>query len=120
MSQSPPAGDDQRLHEALKNFPPSTYEAAREFRQTRRPDDLRAIVNGVIERYVSPDLRHLVWPTSDDVLLVEQLGLDSLTLMEIMMRLDDVFPLPIRDEELRKVRTLGDVRSLIERTLASA
>ncbi len=114
------AHEEDRLHEALKHCPPSTYEAARQFRQTHRAEDLRTIVNGVLERYVSADLRERLRGPNEDVLLVEHLGLDSLTLMEIMMRLDDVFPLSIPDEDLRKVRTLGEVRRLIERNVAAS
>lgn len=111
-------GDDDQLHEALKHCPPYTYEAARQFRQTGRPEHLRAIIIGVVERYVAPDLQDRLRGPNEELLLVEHLGLDSLTLMEIMLRLDDVFPFSFRDEELRQVRTLGDVRRLVERNLA--
>ena len=71
-----------------------------------------------MERYVSPDLRDRLGSPADDLLLQEHLGLDSLTLMEIVMRLEDVFPITIRDEEFRQVRTLGDLRDLINRHTA--
>jgi acyl carrier protein len=38
--------------------------------------------------------------------------------MEVMIRLEDVLPFTIRDEELRQVRTLGDIRRLLERQAA--
>jgi acyl carrier protein len=114
---APPA-DEARLREVLRYCPPSTYEAACSYRKNPRPELLRPIICGVIERYVAPDLRPRLQDGNDELLLNEHLGLDSLALMEIMIRLEDVFPFSIRDDELRQVRTLGDVRRLIERQAA--
>lgn len=113
-----PADDEARLREALKYCPPSTYEAACQYRKNPRPELLRPVISGVIERYVAPDLRSRLQEGNDELLLNEHLGLDSLALMEIMIRLEDVLPFSIRDDELRQVRTLGEVRRLIERQAA--
>ena len=107
-----------RLSDALRNFPPDVSEAIRRFRDDPQPELLPLILNNLLERYVSPDLRDRLGSPADDLLLQEHLGLDSLTLMEIVMRLEDVFPITIRDEEFRQVRTLGDLRDLINRHTA--
>ena len=107
-----------RLRDALRNFPPAVSEAIRRFRDDPQPELLPLILNNLIERYVSPDLRDRLGSPADNLLLEEHLGLDSLTLMEIVMRLEDVFPITIHDEEFRQVRTLGDLRDLINRHTA--
>jgi len=112
------SADDLRLRDALKHCPPAVHEAVRRFRQEPRAELLPLILNNLIERYVAPDLRVRLQGPSDDLLLLEHLGLDSLSLMEIMIRLEDVFPITIRDDELRQVRTLGDIRQLIQRHTA--
>lgn len=113
------AEDDAQLREVLKHCAPSTYAAACDFRKTARPEHLRTIVHGVIDRYVEPDLRARLREPDDDLRLIEDLGLDSLTLMEIVIRLEDVLRISIRDEELRYIHTVGEVRRLIERNVAS-
>jgi len=49
--------DDANLREALKRCSAATYEAAAQFRKTGNTEHLPAIVLGIIERYVEPDLR---------------------------------------------------------------
>jgi len=49
--------DEAALREALKRCSPSTFEAAVQFRKTGNPEHVPAIVIGVIERFVEPDLR---------------------------------------------------------------
>lgn len=112
------AGDDALLRETLKHCAPSTYEAACLFRKTARPEYLPAIILGIIGRYVEPDLRERLRQPANQLQLREDLGLDSLTLMEIVIRVEDVLQISIRDDELRQFRTLGEVRELIERAAA--
>jgi 3-hydroxyacyl-[acyl-carrier-protein] dehydratase len=106
--------DDRALREALKRCPASTYEAACQFRKTANPDHLPAIVLGVIERYVEPARRAKLRKPTDDLRLVEDLGIDSLTMMEIVMLAEEVLRISINNEELCRLRTLGDVRQFIE------
>jgi acyl carrier protein len=106
--------DEAALRESLKRCSPSTFEAAVQFRKTGNPDHVPAIVIGVIERFVEPDLRAKLKEPDDDLRLREDLGIDSLTMMEIVMLAEDVFQMSINNEELCGLRTLGDVRRFIE------
>ena len=96
----------------MKRCPPSTYEAARLFRATGDVGHLPAIVHGIIERFVEPDLRASLANPDDDLRLIEDLGIDSLTLMEIVALAEEALEISI-DWELGQVRTLGDVRRLV-------
>ena len=106
--------DDAYLREALKRCSASTYEAVCQFRKTRNTEHLPAIVLGIIERYVEPDLRAKLKNPDDDLRLIEDLGIDSLTMMEIVILVEDVLQMSINNEELRNLRTLGDVKQFIE------
>jgi 3-hydroxyacyl-[acyl-carrier-protein] dehydratase len=106
--------DDAYLREALKRCSASTYEAACQFRKTGNTEHLPAIVLGIIERYVEPDLRAKLKDPEDDLRLIEDLGIDSLTMMEIVILVEDVLQMSINNEELRHLRTLGDVKQFIE------
>ena len=105
--------DEAHLREVLKRCSASTYQAACQFRKTGHIEHLHAIVLGVIERYVEPDLRPKLKQPHDDLLLIEDLGLDSLTMMDIVILAEDVFQISINNDELRQLRTLGDVRCFI-------
>ncbi len=50
--------------------------------------------------------------------LEEDLGADSLTLVEIGMALEDRFNLALPDERLERVRTVGDVYELLAEFLS--
>jgi 3-hydroxyacyl-[acyl-carrier-protein] dehydratase len=110
---SPGSGDDARLRETLKRYSAATFEAARQLRQTGNPDCLPAFVTGVLERFVEPDRRSRLRPPTDDLCLAEDLGIDSLTLMEIVVLAEEVLPISITNDELRKLRTLGEVRRFL-------
>jgi 3-hydroxyacyl-[acyl-carrier-protein] dehydratase len=98
------------LHDALKRCSPSTREAAREFRRTGRADYLPVIVDGLIEHYVEPDVRAKLSRADDGLRLVEDLAIDSLTLLEIVYLAEDVLQVTIDNDELRPFRTVGDVK----------
>ena len=115
-NQDPAPSDDPVLREALKRCSPATYYAACKFRVSRHPDDLRAVVLGVVERFVERDLRAKL-SAPDDALralrMSQDLGLDSLTMMEIVMIAEEVLPITISNEELTRLATLGQVLDFI-------
>lgn len=106
--------DDANLREALKRCSAATYEAAAQFRKTGNTEHLPAIVLGIIERYVEPDLRGKLKDADDDLRIIEDLGIDSLTMMEIVILVEDVLQMSINNDELRHLRTVGDVKTFIE------
>src|SRR6202522_1835408 len=90
LASKPFAPDDEAaLREALKRCSPSTFEAAVQFRKTGNADHMPAVVIGVIERFVEPDLRAKLKDADDDLRLIEDLGIDSLTMMEIVILVEE-------------------------------
>ena len=75
-----------------------------------------AIFQGIITHYVEPELRPRLKESSDSLRLVEDLGLDSLSMVEVMMRVEDLLQIRVSDAELRHFRTLGEVRRFIDHT----
>lgn len=106
--------DETALRESLKRCSPSTFEAAVQFRKTGNPEHMPAVVIGVVERFVEPDLRAKLKDADDDLRLIEDLGIDSLTMMEIVILVEDVLQLSINNDELRNLRTVGDVKTFID------
>jgi len=113
-----PASDEAALRETLKRCSPATLEAACAFRRTRDAALLPTIVRGVIERFVERELRAKLQDPPPDLRLAEDLRLDSLTIMEIVMLAEEVLPISISNDELRHVRTLGDIEQFVARKIA--
>lgn len=49
-----------------------------------------------------------------DSLIVDDLGADSLDVVELIMRLEEKFSVEIPDEEAEKIQTVGDAVKYIE------
>lgn len=106
--------DESALRDSLKRCSPATIEAAIAYRKTLEASHLPAIIIGVIERFVEPDLRAKLKEADDELRLVEDLGIDSLTMMEIVILVEDVTQLQINNDELRNLRSVGDVKVFID------
>ena len=117
--ESFPTEEIDHLRDVLKRCPTSTFQAACQFRETGDPRHLPAIVFGIIERFVEPDLRSKLKNPPDSLCLIEDLGLDSLTIMEVVLLVEDVLAISINNDELRQLRRLGEVRQFIEGKLRS-
>lgn len=114
----PADADPDPLREALKRCSAATYQAACQFRKTNDPAYLPTIILGIIERFVEPDLRKRLEMPDDNLRLIDDLGLDSLTLMETVILIEDVLMITIDNQELQSLRTLGEVRLFIARKLS--
>ncbi|MBI5380479.1 MAG: acyl carrier protein [Opitutae bacterium] len=100
------------LRETLKRCSPFTFEAACQFRRTGAVECVPAIVRGIVGHYAARDLQGEA-ESSDALRLVDDLGLDSLTLIEIGMLAEDVFGLSVNYEELCQLRTLGEIHRFL-------
>lgn len=106
--------DEAAIRESLKRCSPATVEAALQFRRTKDTSQLPVIVLGVIERFVESELRPRLREGDDDLRLMEDLGVDSLTMMEIVMLVEEVLQMQTNNDELRNLRTVGDVKLFID------
>jgi acyl carrier protein len=104
---------------SLKRCSPATYEAAREFRRSGNVELLPVLMHGIIERYVERERRGKLVNAPDSLRLVEDLGLDSLTLMEIVVLAEEILPISIDNEDMCHLRTLGDVKQRVTELMIS-
>lgn len=54
---------------------------------------------------------------NEDTRLDDDLGADSLDVVDLMMSLEDTFDVEIQDEDIEKIRTIGDLVTYIEDNL---
>ena len=106
--------EQENLKETLKRCPKGTYESAINFRETGDSKEIPAIVMGIVERFLEPENKALLNGSNDSLSLFEDLGIDSLTMMEIVMAVEESTGISFKNEELRDIQTLGDVKNFID------
>lgn len=110
--------EKQLLSESLKRCPKGTFESAVEYRKTKDVSLISKIVFGIIERFLEPDMRVKIHePGSSELRLFDDLGVDSLTMVEIVMLVEETLQMSIDNEDLRDLRTLNDITHYIECSL---
>jgi len=105
--------DEANLRDSLKRCSAETVEKAVEFRKTGNPELVGDVVIGIIARFVDPDKREVLASASDSLVMTDGLGLDSLTMVEIVLAVEDAIGMSIDNEEIQKLRTLGDIKEFI-------
>lgn len=102
------------LKEGLRRCSPETFAAAIRFRESGDLAAIPAVVMGILERYQPASAPVKLGEAKDDMRLIEELGLDSLTLLEIVMSIEEVLKLRIENDELREIRTLGQLKNFLQ------
>ena len=69
---------------------------------------------GIIDRHLEPEQREILEKSDDSMRMYEDLGMDSLTMLEIVMLVEQTLQVSIDNEELRDLRTIGDVKAYLE------
>jgi len=114
VSNSLSPDTEQALRELLKRCSPETVESALRFRTTNDPAGVDVVVLGIIERFLDPDVRPRLRSGGDGLRVFDDLGIDSLTMVEVVMVVEEVLQIKINNEELRDLRTVGDIKTYID------
>ena len=116
-SANPPVCDPA---EKLRRLPPSALENFRKFRATGDEAALTALIFVVLYDFLPQKFKTGApgWP--DTARLIEDLGFDSLAIAETVFFFEDLFSISISNDEIRKVRTVGELRDFVQKKLARA
>ena len=113
MSKDIKSSVEEDLKELLKRCPVGTYEAALSFRKEKNISQVEKIVMGIIDRHLEPEQREILSNSDDTLRMYEDLGMDSLTMLEVVMLVEQTLEVSIDNEELRELRTIGDVKAYL-------
>ena len=102
-----------QLKEELKRCSPATLAAAIRFRDQGDLESIPTIVLGVLEHYQPSTSNVRISDAPPEARLIEDLGLDSLTLLEVVMTLEQVLNMTIPNEELRDLGTMGRLNQFL-------
>jgi acyl carrier protein len=101
------------LKEGLRRCSSDTIDAAIRYREQGDINAIPKVVFGILERYQPATAAIKLADASDTTRLVEDIGLDSLTLLEIVMSIEEVLKIRIENDELRELRTLGQLNQFL-------
>ena len=101
------------IKEELRRCSPETFKAALRFREKGDKTAIPVVVYGLLERYQPAPAKLSLKDASDDTKLIEDLGFDSLALLELVFAIEGVLKLHINNAELEKIRTLGKLNQFL-------
>lgn len=101
-----------KLRRTFKRCSDETIEAILTFRQTGDVLAVGVITRGIFSRYLRDEARESLASAVPETPL-SSLGVDSLTMLEIILDLQDALDISIEDPELKHLRTIGDVNELL-------
>lgn len=114
------AEQEAALREALKRCSEATVNAAVAYRKDGDNSGVSTVVIGIIERFVEPDVRpKLAQPEIDNLRVAEDLGIDSLTLVEVVMLVEETLDMQIDNNELQNLATIGSIKSFVSQKIGA-
>jgi acyl carrier protein len=117
MSTSPTEEEIEQIRHNFRRCRDGTADAIIELRRSRNLDLIPTIVRGIVWRYVREETRPLVDSATAETPLVS-LGIDSLTMMEIVLDVQDALNVTIEDADLKTMKTIGDVIGFLQKRFA--
>jgi len=103
--------------ETLKRCPRGTLEALLRYRESRDLGDLNQFLLGCIKRHTDKEYHGLLDGGDSDISFVGDLGIDSMTMMEIVMMVEECLGVHIENQDLMSVRTLGDLNGFLHKSV---
>jgi acyl carrier protein len=109
----------ENLRKILKGFPEETVSACAAYQASGSDAAFDRAVLGVIAHHLNKPPKQPLAELPGTTTLVADLGLDSVTMVEMVFIFEDVFAVKIPQEELIKVSTLDDLKALVRRHVRS-
>lgn len=105
----------EALRKILRGFPEETIGDCAEYQATGDAGAFRRAVFGIIRHHLpEPPARPLA-DLPGSTTLVADLGLDSITMVEMVFIFEDLFLAKIPQEDLIKVVTIDDLMAMLQR-----
>ncbi len=112
---------DEEIAAIEKNFRRCGDETIQAIVRFRRDNDISAvpvIVRGIIRRYL-PAHQVEAFANATEETPLGDLQIESLTMLEIMLDVQDALNITIEDAEMREFKTLGDVQQFLQKKVAT-
>ena len=118
--RTPPTEEQaDQIRRSFRRCREGTSDAIVELQRTGNAELIPTIVRGIVWRYVHKDRQPIVDQATLETPL-QSLGIDSLTMMEVVLDVQDALDLVIEDADLKHLRTIGDVITFLHERYAQA
>ena len=107
---------EARIREGFKRCSPETVDAILRFRNEKDLSSVIVAVHGIIERYLKLEPGESLAQKPDSTRLGDDLGIDSLTMLEIVMSIEEALDFRIEDAEGAQHSHVGRRAPLCRRT----
>tara|TARA_R110002167_G_scaffold365214_1_gene589187 strand:- start:457 stop:834 length:378 start_codon:yes stop_codon:yes gene_type:complete len=108
---------EKQLREKLEAFSTDFQEVVLRYHAHPSPEGLDHVVHGLLHFHVGEDFERLHEEKGGDVLLVEDLKVDSLTLVEISFQAEDLVGYAIQIEDFEDIHSLTDLQVFLRQEL---
>jgi hypothetical protein len=110
----------EKLRAILRGFPEDTVRDCAEFQATGNRAAFDRALLGLLHHHLSPKPPRPLSTYPGTTALVAELGLDSITMVELVFIFEDLFQVKLPQEKLLGIVTLDDLRGLLHRSLPAA
>ncbi len=107
----------EKLRSLLRGFPEPTITDCATFQATGDPAAFERAVLGLVHHHLSPKPPKPLADYPRTTALVAELGLDSITMVELVFIFEDLFAAKLPQDELLQVVTIEDLLALLRRHL---
>jgi acyl carrier protein len=105
----------KRVQESLVGFPPRVTSSYLAFAESGDLANLDVVVLGVLQFYLAKKPAVPLEEMAGTTRLVEDLGCDSLTMMDTVFLVETLFDIKLDDTELTQLGTLDELRAHLRR-----
>jgi 3-hydroxyacyl-[acyl-carrier-protein] dehydratase len=112
------AARTEEISKALKRCSDETVAAALRLQEGIDDADLDVVIRGVLARDLQEERLPALPEASDDSRLIEDVGMDSFGMIEVVMTAEEVFAITISNEEMKGIKTFGELKSFLRAKLA--
>jgi len=102
------------LEDRFFHFPPETRALIQRYQETRDATLVPDLLHAIVRKYSPPDAQ----PTAPGDVM-NAFGLESLTLMEVILDIQDALGITLTDAELTQLRSLEETAALIGRKVSA-
>src|ERR1700754_3600197 len=102
--------NESEIEDRFLNVSPETLKTIREYRNTHSPELIPKIVHGIVQKYLPLDAQNRA---VEGVKSLNAFGLESITLMEVVLDIQDALEITLTDDELRQLRSFDETVVLL-------
>ena len=107
----------EAVREKLTGYPESVLTHYETFAASRDPEELHAFVIGLIQFLQDSAEEPPATEPGDATNLRGDMGVDSITIAEVVFLLEEILEIEIDNEDLAEIETIGDLKAYILRKL---